>query len=478
MMTRLQALLLVVVAVLLTSGLLLALGLYLYVTQMPRLAPWHTQTLSVEFSQQRHLKHFDDYLQLEQQLFNQLDDFSANFSQSVSQPQDYNRYYQGSFSDPKQWPQQWNQSYYWPVAEAEFGILLVHGMSDSPYALSNIANAFKGKASVLGLRLPGHGTLPSALVNTQADDLLAATTLAIHHLRQELKGKPIYFIGFSTGAAIGLNLELKQLQRGASPYFERMVFISPAIGLTPLSELAKWQTRIGQWFGIELLAWNSIKQEYDPYRYGSFAINAADTVLQLVNENRRLLAQLTTEQLAKLPAIQAFQSISDNTVSTQAIITDLFQRLGSQHQLVLFDINRVIEQFQLLKRDPRSALVYRPHQDSYQLTVIENVTKDSPKVQAYHRHGPHTAIEALDMTWPNNVYSLSHIALPFAATDPVYGNELVAGYEQIALGRFYAKGEAGVHTINATDMLRQKWNPFFDYMLRQTAEHVSGAPAP
>jgi hypothetical protein len=46
-------------------------------------------------------------------------------------------------------------------------------------------------------------------------------------------------------------------------------------------------------------------------------------------------------RLGRLPPILAFQAVIDATVSTRAVVDDLFARLpAGGHELVLFDINR------------------------------------------------------------------------------------------------------------------------------------------
>jgi hypothetical protein len=127
-----------------------SIGIY-FLNARPELSLWHTVELDNEFHYNTKLASFNEYLALEERLFAEVErkvvqKIPANEFSPV------NRYVKNSLSDPAHWPQNWNRSYEWPKADAEFGILLLHGMSDSPYALSNVAAHFKGKAHVLGLR--------------------------------------------------------------------------------------------------------------------------------------------------------------------------------------------------------------------------------------------------------------------------------------------------------------------------------------
>ena len=68
------------------------------------------------------------------------------------------------------------------------------------------------------------------------------------------------------------------------------------------------------------------------------------------------------------------------------------------------------------------------------------------------------------MLWPEAVYSLSHIAIPIPATDPLYGLPSAGGGPNVSLGRLAFYGERGLLRIPASDQLRQRWNPFYPYL--------------
>ena len=64
-------------------------------------------------------------------------------------------------------PTNWNRTFELAPSggDATCGVLLLHGMSDSPYSLRAIAERIHREGGhVLGLRLPGHGTAPSGLL--------------------------------------------------------------------------------------------------------------------------------------------------------------------------------------------------------------------------------------------------------------------------------------------------------------------------
>ena len=75
----------------------------------------------------------------------------------------------------------------------------------------------------------------------------------------------------------------------------------------------------------------------------------------------------------------------------------------------------------------------------------------------------------MGLRWPPGIYSLSHIALPFPGEDPWYGH----GEDgKMTLGNLALRGERGGLRISSSDMLRQRWNPFFPWLQRRAHDFV------
>lgn len=450
-----------------TSIALIAMAVW-FLNSRPDLSLWHTTDLQSEYTVKTEVNNFSDYLALEDQLFIELD---KKVYQNQSEPQYFdilNRYVRGSYSDPGLWSQDWNRSFEWSKVDAEYGVLLLHGMSDSPYAMSHFAKHYKGKAHVLGLRLPGHGTLPSALTKVTWQDMAAAVALATEQMKQTLGDKPLYVVGFSTGAALALNHELERIASNKQAHYAAMVLFSPAIGLPPVAAGARWQARLGNILGLDKLSWNSIQSEYDPFKYGSFAVNAGDVVYRLSEHNLELINQLGKERLAGLAPILTFQSLTDDTVDTSAVVNSLYQKLPNVgHELVMFDINRTKVNLSLILNDPLLPYEAVLAQDAYDFTftLVENESADTRKIHA--RRLNDDSKQELGLIWPKQVYSLSHVALPFPKSDPLYGPVGDQKKQHIQIGIAASRGERGVLTVPASEMMRQKWNPFHSYMLKK-----------
>jgi hypothetical protein len=74
------------------------------------------------------------------------------------------------------------------------------------------------------------------------------------------------------------------------------------------------------------------------------------------------------------------------------------------------------------------------------------------------------ASEPLPYTWPSEIFSLSHVALPFTPDDPVYGGFPPEGTETVRLGRLTPRGEKDVLIVPLDSLMRVTWNPFFGYL--------------
>jgi alpha-beta hydrolase superfamily lysophospholipase len=452
------------------ASLVLIIGYVLYLNSRAELSIWHLADLDQEFTAESGVETFADYLALEERVFQQLDE-QVYAKLPPAQLSTINRYNRGSLSDPQNWKPNWNRSFELPAQQARAGVLLLHGMSDSPYSLRHLGERLNAAgAHVLGMRMPGHGTAPSGLVELKWRDMAAAVHLAMRHLAQQNGGRPLYIVGYSTGAALAVHYALAALSDQALPQVDRLVILSPAIGVTSVAALAVWQARIGHLLGLDKLAWNSILPEYDPYKYGSFAVNAGDVVHQLTQQIQNRITDLDQGGgLQDMPPILAFSSVVDATVSTPALVEGLFERLpAGDHELVLFDINQLAELEPLMRWDPSALLeaLHRAATRSFTLSVVSNESADSRAVVVRSRReeGGAATDVGLGLAWPEGLYSLAHVALPFSPDDPIYGGMAPDKSPGIHLGALALRGERGVLQIPSSEMLRLRWNPFYPYV--------------
>jgi len=448
----------------------LIIGFVAYMDSRPDLDVWHLAELDEEFTAASAVETFEDYLELEERLFAQLDE-QVYAKTPASAPRLINRYHRNSLSDPARWSRNWNRSFELPAEKPKVGVLLLHGMSDSPYSLRVLGQRLNAAgAVVVGLRLPGHGTVPSGLVDVTWQDMAATVRLAMHHLAERARGVPLVILGYSNGAALAVHYALTTVRDEDLPKVERLVLLSPAIGVTPAAALAVWQGRLGHLLGLEKLAWNAILPEYDPFKYGSFAVNAGDVVYRLTSQIQMQLDDLgSTGELERFPRLLAFSSVVDATVSTRALVEGLFERLPAvDHELVLFDIDRMAEIEPVMRSDPIGVIeALRDDPDRpFTLSLVTNKDANLRDVVARTRRPGETAVSEseLGLSWPDDIYSLAHVALPFPPDDPLYGGSPTRKSPGIRLGNIALRGERGVLQVPASDILRLRWNPFYSYV--------------
>ena len=450
----------------------------LYLNSRTDLDIWHTADLDEEFTQESGVDSFEEYLDLVERLFEQLDELVYDKIPSAQRTL-INRYHRDSLSDPQRWEQNWNRSFELSSVSPRGAVLLLHGMSDSPYSLRKLGQRLHADGfHVLGLRLPGHGTAPSGLLEVAWQDMAAATRLAMQHLADRNPGRPLYIMGYSTGAALAVHYALAAQEDESLPKVERIVLLSPAIGVSPVAAFAVWQARLGHLLGLNKLSWNDLLPEYDPFKYGSFAVNAGDVVYRLTNQIQERISALESEgKLEQFPQILAFSSIVDATVSAPALVSGLFDRLPDNgHELLLFDVNRVEGLEPLMNRNPDEIMreIKQDADGKYILSVVTNEAPNSPAVTVVssdsQRELPAGSMPG--MTWPDDIYSLAHVALPFDYDDPLYGADESVKSPGIRLGNLAMRGEKGVLQVSAADMLRLRWNPFYGYVEKRVLEFI------
>lgn len=451
-----------------------------YLEGRPDLKVWHTVELDEEFTKDASVETFAHYLALEERLFRQLDD-EVYAQIDDADRREINRYHSGSRTDPTVGSINWNRSFELPVDAPRVGVALIHGLSDSPYSLRHLGQRLhEDGAWVLGLRVPGHGTAPSGLVHAEWPDWAAAVRLAMRHLREQVPDRPLAIIGYSNGGALAVLYALESLEDPSLPRSEQLILLSPEIGITKLASLASVQELLGHLLGLEKLAWNSVLPEYDPYKYGSFALNAGKQAYRLTAEIQSRITRLGEGgALSAFPPTLAFQSVADTTVSAPVLVSGLFDRLpAGGHELVLFDINRFTEIEPLLTDDPESWLdsILRDAGNDFAITVLSNESEDRGAVVVHHREAGSSDVTTVPsgLSWPANIYSLSHVALPIPHDDAHYGGPDAKESPGLPLGDLALRGEHGVLQISAGGMLRLRWNPFYPYIEARAVEVVDG----
>ncbi len=445
------------------------------------LHPWHDRPLAGEFSvdQAARADTFQDYLALEELLFRELADTIRK--NGARGPENQLLRYAADRPAPPADTPDYNRSFELPVARPRGAILLLHGMSDSPYSLRAIGTTLNRHGyRVVGLRLPGHGTIPAALKETTWPDMTATVAMAADYLATS--GQPYSIIGFSTGATLALEYTLNCLEEGKNPPPASLVLVSPAVAIHPTAAFAGMVDSIARLPGLARLAWLSLNPEVDPYKYSSFAVNAASHVYRLTRSVagriKTLAAGRGNIKLQNFPKILVFSSAVDDTVDATGITRQLLNRLPtSGNELVLFDRNRFAGLSPFLHESPELLAGTLPADQPlpFALSLISNRSKESMAVSLLHRPaGSLATLEPIDLglSWPAGVFSLSHLAITIPPDDPFYGPGSHGGDAPFP-GTMLLQGENSLLAIPFHWLFRLRYNPFYPYFEARTLDWVS-----
>nr|WP_169050478.1 alpha/beta hydrolase [Brenneria salicis]NMN92765.1 alpha-beta hydrolase superfamily lysophospholipase [Brenneria salicis ATCC 15712 = DSM 30166]RBP63742.1 alpha-beta hydrolase superfamily lysophospholipase [Brenneria salicis ATCC 15712 = DSM 30166]RLM31027.1 hypothetical protein BHG07_07435 [Brenneria salicis ATCC 15712 = DSM 30166] len=474
------------VVILLAVVALTLLAIRVYDTQRgPPLAPWHTYVPDELSADELDNADWAAYQRAEERLFQQV---NQHVTQALDEDEQrpINRYFSGSPVYPGKFQHDWNRSYeLMPDGAPKGVVVLLHGLTDAPYSLRHVAERYRQRGFVVvGIRLPAHGTVPGALTDVRWQDWLAATRLAVREAERYIgaaagRSLPLHIVGFSNGGALALKYALDALDDATLARPDQLILISPMIGITSYARFAGLAGLPAIFPPFAKSAWLGILPEFNPFKYNSFPVNGARQSWLLTHElQRQLIRKAQRQALAELPPVLTFQSVMDFTVSTRAVITAFYDLLPANgSQLVLFDVNRTIS-FGLLLRDSANNAISHllpPAPRRYDTTVITNASPDSAQAIAFDVAAGMTRESSRDLAidYPPDVYSLSHIALPFPDSDSLYGRFSQNPHEfGLPLGMIAARGERSALVVDLDTLLRLSSNPFFPYLIQRIEEKI------
>ncbi|WP_051216102.1 alpha/beta hydrolase [Ferrimonas futtsuensis] len=192
-----------------------------------------------------------------------------------------------------------------PHEGARRGILLVHGLSDSPTYFEDIAQSLANRGFLVRtLLLPGHGSRPADL---QLASLQSWNRAVAHHTK--LLGEQVdelWLGGFSTGA------NLVTTEAIDNPRIDGLLLFSPGFEprfkTTALSPYLDW-----------LVTWANLDPETNYYRYESLTMHGAALYYQSSVQVRDALVRKGVDR----PALVTI-SAADSVIAPQGVLS-LFQ---------------------------------------------------------------------------------------------------------------------------------------------------------
>ena len=206
-----------------------------------------------------------------------------------------------------------DQSQCGPAADSpRKGFLLVHGLTDSPYLLSEFAGSLKLKfpcSTVRSVLVPGHGTVPGDLLNVRLEDWQQTVAFGVESFESQVDD--LYMVGYSNGAPLAIDY----LQENPHD-----TLISGFILLSPGLEAAQSSISMAPWLKY-LLRWVSRGEDTDAVKYDSMPTNAAALFYQVTN-------QVSNSQPLERPVFMALSG-DDTTVNPDFSVEFFCSRVNS-----------------------------------------------------------------------------------------------------------------------------------------------------
>jgi esterase/lipase len=193
-------------------------------------------------------------------------------------------------------------------------ILLIHGLTDSPYVFHDLAAFYYQQGfTVRTLLLPGHATAPADLIDVELAQWREATNYAINRTLKDFDN--VYLGGFSTGGALILDYLMANEQAND----EVNIKLKGLFLWSPASKAKSDIAWLAQYVDlIPFLDWVGKDADSDFAKYESFPFNAGAQVHSLMSE---LLVSDVVLPI-KIKNIPMFVVISehDQTIATDATL--------------------------------------------------------------------------------------------------------------------------------------------------------------
>lgn len=199
------------------------------------------------------------------------------------------------------------------------GVLLVHGLTDSPYFMRPLAEFFAQNGfRVMAILLPGHGTRPGDLLDVCWQEWAKAVAYGVDRLADETD--EIYLAGFSAGGTLSVYQSFRDDRvRG-------LFLFSPALEISPRARWANLH-KFYSWLLPEA-AWVGIRPDRSLYKYESLPKNAAAQMYALTKE-------LEPPGQTDIPVFVA-ASRDDTTAHTPATLEFMAHARHPSSRLVLY----------------------------------------------------------------------------------------------------------------------------------------------
>lgn len=241
------------------------------------------------------------------------------------------------------------------------GVLLIHGLLDTAYALQDIGRALQNHCFLVrGILLPGHGTRPADLIGIERQQWIDSVAFGIRSLKKD--ANDIYVLGYSLGGTLALNAALND------PDIKGVILIAPAleVAYSWLASQSLWYRYFSNWVDVD--------PHLIPVRYQSMP---TDAIAQTYLLSRQVQSKLGQSPFSR--PVFLLLSATDLVIDAEDVLEIFTKSLTSSQNRTW-----VYGQTETSLEDPR-------------IQVIEAFLPDQ------------------------KILNYSHIAMPYAPDNPVFG---------------------------------------------------------
>ncbi len=215
---------------------------------------------------------------------------------------------------------QWNLPYRLAPAAGcssgdRIGILLVHGLSDSPFVFRDLASYLANQCvEVRTLLLQGHGTRPGDMVTASAD--VWRDQVRNHFLALSQDVDRAFIGGFSLGGALATDYALSE----TGPRPAGLIAVAPAWQLNGLRDYL-WLAPIADVFGDFV----EKEPELNPVKYESFSFNAGSQIGDVISAAQSRIIQ---KESLDIPLFLAATE-ADSVINLEYLVTQFRERFSN-----------------------------------------------------------------------------------------------------------------------------------------------------
>ena len=208
-----------------------------------------------------------------------------------------------------------------PAGKTDKGILLIHGLGDSPWTYRDLATKLAEQGMLVRtVLLPGHGTKPADMIGVTSEDWNKAVQEQIDLLKKEVPN--VWLGGFSTGGNLAFS------QAAEDPDIRGLILFSPAIEIrTKLVELVPFADLFIDW----LRKPDKNTEGVLPFKYGTIPLDGLNAFKDTMDDADKALKKKPYDK-----PVLVMMSANDSIVDTQSLLKIFDKQLTNPNSKIIW----------------------------------------------------------------------------------------------------------------------------------------------